>query len=245
MGLKGAKYLVKLFDKRNCIVFGEKGDGKDVIMGNVVARQEKPYISNMNYTLDDRYIPLDFNMLDIGGNTWKNFVDGDILYYDYPYPDGADIFVSDLGVYLPCQYNSELNKRYPHLATFFALSRHLGKAGVHGNTQDLRRPWDKFREQAKCYIRARGVNQFLIKLGIVSMKVTFYSNYDSAVACIEPCRVTVPLLANGERRLQAEMHRDNFFNAHGDVYTHHFLFVNKSKHDDRYFKKLLLGGRKK
>lgn len=238
------KKIIKLFDSGNCIVYGEKGSGKDVLTGNVCARRRSKYVSNMDYTQDDRFVKLDFDLLDCGGNTWKDFISGDVKYYDYPYPDGADIIISDVGIYLPCQYNNELNKRYPFLPTFFALERQLSNGGsLHCSTQDLRRPWDKLREQARRYILCLGVFKPLMKIGIVVQKIRIYSLYDSALKQIHPCRVSVPLFANADQRLKAQMHRDNFFNTHGEVNQYILVYFNKSKHDTFYFRKLLKGGK--
>lgn len=233
-----------LFEKHNCLVYGERGDGKDVLMGNVIARRKGPYVANMDYTKDGRFIKVDFDALDCGRNTYKNLIDGDINFYEYPYPLGADIYISDLGCYFPCQYNSELNRRYPFLPTFFALSRHLGECNFHGNSQDLGRPWDKIREQSKTYIRCRGVNKFLMRFGIVFQKVTLYSKYESAKDCVEPCRIHVPLFAKRDVKLNAQMHVDKFFNTYGSIKTHYLLYLNKSKHDTHYFRQLFLEGKK-
>lgn len=237
------KRVIELFDAGNCIVYGEKGSGKDVLTGNVMARRSQPYVSNLDYTLDDRFVKLDFDLLDCGKNSYVNFLDGHIKFYDYPYPDGSDIIISDVGVYLPCQYNGELNKRYPFLPTFFALQRHLSDGGsLHCTTQDLKRPWDKLREQSRRYILCMGVIKPLIKFGIVVQRIRTYSLYESAVKQISPCRVTVPFLAKREQILQAQMHRDNYFNTHGEVNEHLLIYLNKSKHDPFYFRKLLKGG---
>lgn len=43
------KKLVKIFNSGSVQVSGCKGTGKDVLFGNVIRRQKKPYISNLNY----------------------------------------------------------------------------------------------------------------------------------------------------------------------------------------------------
>lgn len=236
--------IKRLFRRGNCFVFGERGDGKDVLFGNIIARSKKPYISNCDYTHDDRYIPLDFSKLDCGKNTWQDFLNGTIKYYEYPYPLGADIYISDTGVYLPSQYNGELDKKFAYLPTFFSLSRHVGRCNIHANTQGLSRPWLKLREQGRRYIRCRGVFKPLMKIGIVVQKVTIYSKYESGVACIEPCRITIPLLATPDARMNAQIYRDKFFNQHGSVKTHFLIYFNKSKHDTHHFEKILKEGKK-
>ncbi len=239
------KNIVRLFKKRNCLVFGERGDGKDVLMGNVIARRKGPYVSNVDYTHDGRCIKVDFDQLNCGKNTYQNLIDGDIKYYKYPYPLGADIYISDLGIIFPCQYNKELNKRYPFLPTFFALSRQLGECNFHGNTQGLGRPWDKIREQSQgSFIRCRGVFKPLMKLGLVVQTVTLYSKYQSALDCVEPCRISVPIFAKPEVKLNAQLYRDKFYNTYGSVESHLLIYVNRSKHDTHHFRKVFLEGAK-
>ena len=75
----GIKKLVRLFESGNVDVTGEKGAGKDVMFGNVLSRIHRPYISNLDYTCDKRFIPLDLSKFDCGGNIYDDFtllVDG-------------------------------------------------------------------------------------------------------------------------------------------------------------------------
>lgn len=243
----GLRPIIKLFKRGNCQVFGEKGDGKDVLFGNVIARRKGQYISNVDYTHDDRFIPLDLSLLHCGYNTYEDLLLNRVKYYEYPYPEGCDIYLSDTGVYLPSQYNGELNRKYPFLPTFLAVQRHISNgAGFHSNTQALSRPWDKLREQGRRYIRCRGVFKPFMKFGIVIQRITIYSKYQSGVDCVEPCRIRVPILClDYNARMNAMIYRDKFFNQHGEVKTHYFIYFNKSKHDTHHFKKLFLGGIKK
>lgn len=238
----GIRSITRLFEKHSVMVSGEKGSGKDVLFGNVIARRKKPYVSNMNYTLDKNYQLLDFKKLDCGGNTYKNLILGNYFYYEYPYIMGSDIYVSDSGIYLPSQYNNELNKMFPEFPTFMALSRHLGDCRVHVNSQEMKRPWDKVREQSENYIRC---NWCFVLFGVVLQKVTYYDKYESALARIRPCRVRRNSLFNAQANIQADIYRDNFFNQHGIVKSYILIYLNKSKHDDKAFRKLFKEGIKK
>ena len=80
MGI-GIRKLVRIFEDGNIEVTGRKGAGKDVMFGNVIARIKRPYISNIDYTHDDRFISLDMSKLDCGQNIYVNFIEGDIKYY--------------------------------------------------------------------------------------------------------------------------------------------------------------------
>lgn len=232
--------VVRLFKKHSITVCGMKGTGKDLLTGNVIVRRNVPYVSNMNYGGD--YYKLDFNDLQMSGNTYKNLIDGDIIPYDYPYPPGADIYVSDAGIYLPSQYCNELNKRYPSLPMFAALSRQIGHdTRFHCNTQNLNRLWDKLREHSDFYITCR---RCWYLGGLVIQWITIYDKMQSCIDRVQPCRVRVPLL-NKEARVQAQIYRDKFFNQHGTVENHILIYFNRSEHDTYFFGKLFKKGGKK
>lgn len=235
------RYLVRKFKKHNCCVVGVKGSGKDLIFGNVISRRRKEdYISNVDYTNRKRYIPLRFENLDVGCAKWTDFVDGTLPYYEFPYPEGTDVYVSDVGVYLPSQYCNEINKRYPHIATYQALSRQISKNRFHINTQSLNRCYDKIREQSDVYFLCRWC-LYIPKVKIVIQLVTEYDKYQSCVDRVKPCRVRVPLF-NKEASTNADIYRDQFFNAYGKVKNHLFIYRNKSHHDTFGFREMFERG---
>lgn len=259
----GIKALVDLFENGNVLVSGEKGSGKDVLFGNVIARIKRPYISNMNYTNDDRYNSLDLNKLDCGKNTYKNFVSGDIKYYKYPYDDGIHIYISDIGNYFPSQYTGILDRDYPYAPVTFSLIRQLGDCQIHGNTQDYNRVWNKLREQAserfircsKCYVLFGNQGKFAKRFkklfkrdwtfpGVVVASYFFYDKASSCADRVKPCRVQLPLFANRDQRLQVNMYKDKFYNTYGTVEKHFYICINKSKHNSRLFKEILENGKK-
>ena len=69
------KKIIKLFENGNVCVTGLRGTGKDMLFANVAVRRKKPYVSNTWY--DDNCIPFVPKDFDCGGNTYKNFIDGD------------------------------------------------------------------------------------------------------------------------------------------------------------------------
>lgn len=227
------------FDYGSVCVFGQRGRGKDMLMANIATRNEQ-HISNVAY--GDNYIPLDFGKLDIGNNC-KNLVDGTIVPYKYPYPENVDIFISDIGIYFPSQYYDYLNKKYPTLASFLALSRQLGLCNVHLNTQHLGRPWDKFREQSDIYIHC---NKVKVIGKLVIQTITIYDNYETALAKAEP--FWYPTARITASREEKQMWRNNramayakYLETHGDVKRYTLIYKNKSNYDTRYFKTLLGG----
>lgn len=233
--------IIRLFEDGNVCVCGLRGTGKDVLMGNVIARRKQPYVSNLNYTNDDKYQVLDFDKINVGKNTYKDLMSGDVKYYAYPYPQGSDIYVSDAGIYLPAQYCNELNKQFPYLPTYFALSRQVSHNNIHVNVQHLGRVWDKIREQSDIYIRCRFCKVFFGK--IVVQKITLYDKYQSALDRVQPCRISVPMFAKKEVKQNAELYLDKFYNTYGSVKNRFLIYINKSNHDTYYFEKLFLGGK--
>lgn len=234
--------IVDLFKSGNVCVTGLRGSGKDVLTGNVVARRRKPYVSNLDYTAGKGYQALDFEKLNLGGNTYLDLLAGNVKYYKWPYEPGSDVYISDAGVYLPSQYCNELNKKFPHLPMYFALSRQVSHNNFHVNVQHLGRCWDKIREQSDIYIRCRHCKVLFGK--IVIQTITLYDKYQSALDRVKPCRISVPLLASKEVKQNAELYRDKFYNTYGSIRNRLLIYWNKSSHDTYYFEKLFLGGRK-
>ena len=227
------KRIIKYFMQGNVCVTGLRGTGKDLLMGNVIARRKKNYISNLNYGGD--FTPLILSELDIK-NKYSNFINNQINPYFYPYLLGSDIYISDCGVYLPSQYNNLLNRDFEGLISFQALSRQIAQCNVHINAQNLNRVWDKLREQSDIYIRCV---RCIYILGFVIQSVVIYDKYESCINRVEPCRIHVPLFANKLVKQNARLHIDSFHNSHGSVKRALLIYKNKSKHDTLYFGHIL------
>lgn len=240
----GIGTIAKIYKRYSVALTGSKGTGKDMLQGNVINKRALPYVSNVDYKCHNKksvYHPLDFSRIDCGKNNYVNFIKGDVNYYDYTYPEKADIYISDAGVYLPSQYNGELNRDYKYVPTFLALSRQLGDCYEHYNTQAYGRVWDKVREQCDYYIRTRRC------IVIGRLVLCWLTLYDTAEACerrVRPCRVRVPLL-NKEAQTQAEIALDNYRNTHGLVQDKLCIFINRTDYDTRLFKEMLKNGKKK
>ena len=239
------KYIIKKFENGNVCVCGLRGKGKDTLFGNVIVRRKQDYISNLDYTKRDKYIPLNFDNLDCGCATWLEFVEGNIPYYEFPYPFGADVYVSDVGIYLPSQYCNEINKKYPHIATYQAICRQLSRNNFHINTQNLNRCYDKIREQSTTYLWCDKMLYLKIPLfPIVFQKVIEYDKFQSACDRVKPPRIRVPMF-NKDAQMQARVYLDKFHNTYGTVKVHWLIYRNKSKHDTYYFEKMFKNGVKK
>lgn len=227
--------VIKKFEDGNVCVTGLRGRGKDMLMANVVVRRRKPYVSNVEYYPENHieYNPKDY---DIGGNTYRNFIEGTLKRYVYPHQDGTDLYISDVGVYFPSQYCNELNRDYKSVPTFSALSRHLGACNVHINVQNLNRAWDKLREMSDTYIACNGC---FVLFGIVFQRITVYDMYDSCIRRIKPYQYKAPLLASKEMRQLDDMERMRYEQNYGKVRSHILIYRNKSSYDTRVFKTML------
>lgn len=232
----------KQFKKGSVCVTGMRGTGKDMLIANVVARNKRKYISNVNYTDDDRYIPFNPAEFDCGKNTYKEFIDGEVKRYLYPYDDGVDVYISDVGVYFPSQYCNELDKHYKYFPVFLALSRQLGDCNVHINVQNLNRCWNKMREQSDLYIMTLGCKVFFKKL--VFQKVRLYEMAES-------CEKRIPLyqglwcLPFSETWMYQRIRRNEYYVMHGRIKEKILIYWNKSKYDTRIFKEILKNGKEK
>ena len=234
--IRGIKYMAKRFERGSVQICGQRGRGKDMLMGNIACRSQN-YYSNVDY--GGGYHPLDFADLDTH-NHFTDLVEKRITPYKYPYIEGADIFISDIGIYFPSQYNSELDKKYPRLPQFLALSRQLANCNVHLNTQALGRAWIKFREQSDFFCLCRWICKPLLKFGIVIQKVTLYDRYSSCEQAVIPfCLPTPSILAPKEVKQQYEIEKQRYLQNYGEVTDVYLIYRNKSTYDTRYFKTLL------
>lgn len=231
------KTIRRMFERGNVCVFGLRGTGKDLLTANVCVRRKKPYISNVAY--DDNALPFDYSMLDVGGNYYPNFISGRLKRYVFPYADGTDVYMSDAGIYFPSQYCSELDRKYPQMAVFQGLSRHLGKCNFHVNTQSLDRIWKKIREQSDQYILCR---RCFYLFGFVIQFVRIYDRYESANNKHPPFDLRPPLFTNKEMRLHLDMARKQYEAQYGSIKSGVLFYRNRSKYDTRRFKAILEEG---
>lgn len=228
----------RYFDKHSMGVTGERGAGKDMLMGNIAVRSIG-YVSNMDY--GGNYEKLDFDKISMNGNTYENLINGNVKYYKYPYQEGHDIYISDAGAYFPSQHFGALNARFKGIPLFNALCRHLGNVEVHVNVQNLERCYDKFREHLRYIIDAQWC-KVLFKGRIVIQKIRVYGKAQSCIDHVKPCRIRIPWLASKQVKLTSKMHVDQFENSYGTIQDYLLVYVNKTKYDTRYFKKLFEEG---
>ncbi|MEM0173422.1 MAG: hypothetical protein QXI16_02830 [Sulfolobaceae archaeon] len=229
---KNARFIVDKFRQGNVIVFGAKGKGKDLIFQKVISKRRKEkYYSNMDYGHNFNYISL--VDLKLGQNTYENFIEGVVEIIDKNEQlEGADIYVSDAGIYLPAQYHYLLDKKYKSLPIFYALSRHLYNNNVHVNTQALNRVWDKLREQADSYFKAL---RTLKVGGLLFTKVRYFETYETASENRAPIRRR--LLNKYSKALSDE------YQAYNGLVFDMWICQRVSKvfYDSRYFHSVVFG----
>lgn len=222
--------IIRLFSNHSVLVCGEKGSGKDLLFGYVVRRRKRKYISNVDY--GGVRIPFDpISQWSLGGNRLANLVEGTLTPYEYPYDDNIDYYISDGGCYFPCQENSLLNRRYPSVPLFAALSRHLGDCRIHMNVQSPNRIWDKLREQATRYIWIEHSKLYFGKF--VRMKLYLYERLSSCQDHVRPMRSGGGKFGKAERRKSEQ--------TYGMIRKHVIWFKKNYQYDDRAFKALLKG----
>lgn len=235
--------IIKLFEQGNVCVCGERGKGKDMLFGNVIERRKLDYISNCEYPrkkgLQMNYYPLDFEAINCGGNTYANFMSGDIKPYKYPYPLGVDVYITDVGVYMPSQFCNELNKQYKEIPTFMALSRQLGECNVHINVQNLNRAWDKLREQSRTYITCVKCKVIpIFKRQLVIQKVRIYESADSCQKNVPVLRL--PIWARfGRDKLMAKLYKLNYKIQHGKIADKTLIYWNQSDYNTHIFREMM------
>ena len=232
--------IIKLFRDGNVCVTGLRGRGKDMLMANVAVRRKIKFVSNVDYD-KSLYLPFDPKDFDCGLNTYENFIKGDVNYYEYPFPDGTDVYVSDVGIYFPAQYCNLLNRDYGHFATFMALSRQLGACNVHINVQNLNRAWDKIREQSDVYIMC--MRCWVLFGKFVIQRVRIYEKYQSCVDRVPPYRVPKPWF-NPDRMQRWRLDHQNYECAHGNIKARWLFYINKSNYNTRIFKEVLANGKR-
>jgi hypothetical protein len=229
--------IIKLFEHGNVCVTGLRGTGKDMLTANVAVRRNIPYLSNVRY--DSNALPLKHSDLSLGGNSFKNLFEDAIIPYETPYPDGTDVYISDVGVYYPSQECGYLDKNCKGLPLYMALSRHLLQGNVHLNVQNLERAWTKIREQSDTYIRC----EWCKVLGnLVIQKVTIYERPDSCQLRVPPNPYRAPLLCNKEARAMWDIKALDYKVLHGSIKPLLLVYINRSTYDTRVFKKILSGG---
>ena len=229
----GKKALVECFESANCIVFGLKGCGKDLLFNKVINSRAINCYANIPYNKELCSVR-DIQDFSVSPNTFENILENDIHTVDKINMENCDYYISDGGIFLPSQYSNILIKKYPSLPIYYALNRHLTNSNIHINTQYLGRVWDKLREHAGYYIKAVKTHKIF---GFLITDFIIYDTYTSASSQMRPYKIT-GLITHSESRANKE----DFESKHGLVKEYKIIQRVKDVHyDSRYFHRLIYG----
>lgn len=222
------------FKHCNVLVAGKKGSGKDMLFQWVINKRRDYYYSNISYGGHRKVIKL--KEVSCAPNDYNHIVNDQIVKQPHKFKEGKDIYVSDIGVYLPSYMDSKLYKEFPSMPVLYALSRHLYDSNIHCNTQNIERGWKALREQADFYIIVKRT----YKLGhLFITKYYSYENYESARRGIKPMKARIL-----NKFSKAEY--DKYIAENGEIRKGYiFQWKRKLYYDTRAMEKILLKGRRK
>lgn len=227
-------YLLRQFKQCNVIVAGKKGRGKDLLFQYVINKRKDYYYSNISYGGKKKII----HLTDVSTypNDYNKLITDNVEKTLHKFKDGKDIYISDIGNFLPSYMDSTLYKKFPSMPIFYSLSRHLYDSNVHCNTQNMERGWKALREQADFYVQVRKTTK-IFGFIFVTYMVT-YDRYDSAKQNLNPLKTR---MFNKFSKAQYDL----FVAQHGTIKSGFIIqFKNNLKYDTRAFEKILLKGRR-
>ena len=220
------------FKHCNVIVGGAKGRGKDVLFNYVIKKRKDFYYANIDYSIGNK-IPrevISLSEVSVYPNTYLNFVNESYTKIARRFFDGKDIYISDIGNFLPSYMDSTLYKLFPSMPIFYSLSRHLYGNNIHCNTQNIERGWKALREQAEFFVICKRTYRVF---GLLITKCYSYDRYDSAVKKLLPLK---------KRMLNkfSKANYDMYTAQNGDIRKFYiFQRVKKMSYDTRAFEKFI------
>lgn len=228
------RYVLNNFKTCNVIVAGKKGRGKDLLFQYVINHRKDYYYSNINYGGKKKIIKL--HDVSCEPNTYLQLVNDKVVKQPHKFKDGKDIYLSDIGNFLPSYMDSKLYSLFPSMPLIYSLSRHLYNNNIHCNTQNIERGWKALREQADFFIQVKCTYKIFGLIFIT--KMVTYERYESAKQNLLPLKVR---LLNKFSKAQFDL-----YNAQNGRIKVGFLiqFKHQLKYDTRAFEKILLKGKR-
>lgn len=225
------RYILGNFKRCNVLVAGKKGTGKDLLFEYVIQHRKENHYANIPY--EDNTEVVKIKDVSCAPNDYEHIVNDDIKKTPHKFAEGKDIYISDIGVYLPSYMDSKLYVKFPSMPVLYALSRQLYGNNIHCNTQNIERGWKALREQADFYIITRRTWHIF---GLLITKMTSYDRYQSAKEDIRPVKTRIL-----NKYSKAEV--DIYHASNGDIREGFIIQrAKKLKYDTRYFEKVLLEG---
>lgn len=223
------------FKHTNVLVAGKKGSGKDLLFQWVINKRHDYYYANISY--GGFYKKVTLKQVSCEPNDYDHIVNDKIEKKPHFFKEKKDIYISDIGIYLPSYMDSKLYSKFPSMPIYYALSRHLANNNVHCNTQNIERGWKALREQADFYIQVKRTYKIFGFLFIT--KYYSYDRYESARQQILPIKAR---LLNKYSKAEVDIYKA----TNGDIRRGFiFQFKHKLHYDTRAMEKILLKGRRK
>lgn len=223
------------FKHCNVLVGGKKGTGKDLLFQWVINKRKDYYYANLSY--GGFYKNISLKEVSCEPNDYNNIVNEKIEKQPHKLKESKDIYISDIGVFLPSYMDSKLYSKFPSMPVFYALSRHLYDCNVHCNSQNIERGWKALREQADFYIQVKRTYKIFNWLFIT--KYYSYDKYESAKRNLLP-------LKNRLLNKFSKAESDKYYAENGEIRKGYIFQFRKSLHyDTRAFEKILLKGKRK
>lgn len=222
------------FKHCNVIVAGKKGSGKDLLFQWVINKRKDFYYSNISYGGAHKIVKL--KQVSCEPNDYNNIVNDKIEKQKHTFREGKDIYISDIGIYLPSYMDSTLYKKFPSMPILYALSRHLYNNNIHCNTQNIERGWKALREQADYYIIVKKTYKLPF---ILITKYYAYERYESARQGLTPLK---PRLLNKYSKAETDIYKA----TNGEIQKGYiFQLKRKLKYNTRAMENILLKGKRK
>ena len=111
-------YLIRGFKDGNVITFGRKRKGKDLVHQYIINKRKDFYYGNISYGGKHHVITL--KDINLDPNTYLNFINNDIEKSPHLFKEGKDIYISDIGNFLPNYMDSTLYKKFPSMPIFYS-----------------------------------------------------------------------------------------------------------------------------
>jgi len=221
------------------------------------------YLSNIDYGYGSRIIDLDeLKLIDKNTGdvvTYQSVMDGSYKKMHIEKIDmyeGLDLYISDAQLGLPNTEHKDLDKIYPWLPVFIALSRQLYNMNVIVNTQEYSRLWIKLRGQQDVYFKALNtvpINKSFTqriwkKLPILKnymfVKLRYYEEQQSAELNILPFSAK-GLVNEGMKHAvlsDGQSIKEQFESTYGVIKDITIVIkISKIKYDSRIFHEYIFG----
>lgn len=220
------------FKHCNVLVGGAKGRGKDCLFDYVIKKRKDFYYANIDYSIGNKIPRKIIGLKDVSvyPNTYRSFVNEDYTKIERKFFDGKDIYLSDIGNFLPSYKDAELYKLFPSMPIYYSLSRHLYANNVHCNSQNIERGWKAIREQAEFFVICKRTYKIF---GWLITKCYSYDKIESAKQCLKPLKKRM-------FNKVAKANYDLYQAQNGDIRKFYiFQRVKSMSYDTRAFEKFI------